>query len=147
MDNLIAAGKAKPMVVVMTNGNPTCQAAPGEWSAGMYVPSAMGIKGVKPAATMDESFPDVMNYIESHYKVSKEKSQRAICGLSMGGGHSFDISRRFPDKFDYIGLFSAGFNVAVETAPAYTKECLPTRSLVHKWRSCLQANQSSTGLA
>ena len=43
MDNLIAAGKAKPMVVVMTNGNPTCQAAPGEWSAGMYVPSAMGI--------------------------------------------------------------------------------------------------------
>lgn len=64
MDNLIAAGKAKPMVVVMTNGNPTCQAAPGEWSAGMYVPSAMGIKGVKPAATMDESFPDVMNYIE-----------------------------------------------------------------------------------
>lgn len=45
MDNLIAAGKAKPMVVVMTNGNPTCQAAPGEWSAGMYVPSAMGIKG------------------------------------------------------------------------------------------------------
>ena len=37
MDNLIAAGKAKPMVVVMTNGNPTCQAAPGEWSAGMYV--------------------------------------------------------------------------------------------------------------
>lgn len=111
MDNLIAAGKAKPMVVVMTNGNPTCQAAPGEWSAGMYVPSAMGMKGVKPAATMDESFPDVMNYIESHYKVSKEKSQRAICGLSMGGGHSFDISRRFPDKFDYIGLFSAGFNV------------------------------------
>ena len=104
MDNLIAAGKAMPMVVVMTNGNPTCQAAPGEWSAGMYVPSAMGIKGVKPAATMDESFPDVMNYIESHYKVSKEKSQRAICGLSMGGGHSFDISRRFPDKFDYIGI-------------------------------------------
>lgn len=81
MDNLIAAGKAKPMVVVMTNGNPTCQAAPGEWSAGMYVPSAMGIKGVKPAATMDESFPDVMNYIESHYKVSKENRNApfAVC--------------------------------------------------------------------
>ena len=111
MDNLIATGKAKPMIVVMTNGNPTCQAAPGEWSAGMYVPSAMGIKGVKPAASMAESFPDVINYVESHYKVSKNKAQRAICGLSMGGGHSFEISRLYPDKFDYIGLFSAGLNV------------------------------------
>ena len=111
LDNLIAAGKVKPMVVVMTNGNPNCQAAPGEWSAGLYVPSFMGYQGAKPAASMDESFPDVMSYVESHYKVSKNKAQRAICGLSMGGGHSFDISRRFPDKFDYIGLFSAGLNV------------------------------------
>ena len=111
LDNLIATGKAKPMVVVMTNGNPNCQAAPGEWSAGMYVPSFYGYQGAKPAATMDESFPDVMNYVESHYKVAKDKAHRAICGLSMGGGHSFDISRRFPTKFDYIGLFSAGLHV------------------------------------
>lgn len=111
LDNLIAAGKVKPMVVVMTNGNPNCQAAPGEWSAGMYVPSFYGYQGTKPAASMDESFPDVMNYVESHFKVAKDKAHRAICGLSMGGGHSFDISRRFPDKFDYIGLFSAGLNV------------------------------------
>ncbi len=111
LDNLIAAGKVKPMVVVMTNGNPNCQAAPGEWSAGMYVPSFYGYQGAEPAASMDESFPDVMNYVESHYKVAKDKTRRAICGLSMGGGHSFDISRRFPDKFDYVGLFSAGLNV------------------------------------
>ena len=111
LDNLIATGKAKPMVVVMTNGNPNCQAAPGEWSAGQYIPSFYGYQGAKPAATMDESFPDVMNYVESHYKVAKDKAHRAICGLSMGGGHSFDISRRFPTKFDYIGLFSAGLHV------------------------------------
>ena len=111
LDNLIATGKAKPMVVVMTNGNPNCQAAPGEWSAGQYIPSFYGYQGAKPAATMDESFPDVMNYVESHYKVAKDKAHRAICGLSMGGGHSFDISRRFPTKFDYIGLFSAGLDV------------------------------------
>lgn len=112
LDNLIATGKAKPMVVVMTNGNPNCQAAPGEWSAGQYIPSFYGYQGAKPAATMDESFPDVMNYVESHYKVAKDKAHRAICGLSMGGGHSFDISRRFPTKFDYIGLFSAGLHVS-----------------------------------
>lgn len=111
LDNLIATGKAKPMVVVMTNGNPNCQAAPGEWSAGQYIPSFYGYQGAKPAATMDESFPDVMNYVESHYKVAKDKAHRAICGLSMGGGHSFDISRRFPTKFDYIGLFSVGLHV------------------------------------
>lgn len=111
LDNLIAAGKVKPMVVVMTNGNPNCQAAPGEWSAGMYVPSFMGYQGAKAVASMDESFPDVMNYVESHFKVAKDKAHRAICGLSMGGGHSFDISRRFPDKFDYVGLFSAGLRV------------------------------------
>ena len=99
------------MVVVMTNGNPNCQAAPGEWSAGMYVPSFYGYQGAKAVATMDESFPDVMNYVESHYKVGKDKAHRAICGLSMGGGHSFDISRRFPNKFDYVGLFSAGLHV------------------------------------
>lgn len=113
LDNLIATGKAKPMVVVMTNGNPNCQAAPGEWSAGQYIPSFYGYQGAKPAATMDESFPDVMNYVESHYKVAKDKAHRAICGLSMGGGHSFDISRRFPTKFDYIGLFSAGLHVSI----------------------------------
>lgn len=111
LDNLIATSKAKPMVVVMTNGNPNCQAAPGEWSAGMYVPSFNGYQGAKAVATMDESFPDVMNYVESHYKVGKDKAHRAICGLSMGGGHSFDISRRFPNKFDYVGLFSAGLHV------------------------------------
>ncbi len=114
LDNLIAAGKVKPMVVVMTNGNPNCQAAPGEWSAGMYIPSFTGYQGAKAVTTMDESFPDVMDYVESHYKVAKDKAHRAICGLSMGGGHSFDISRRFPDKFDYVGLFSAGLRVGTD---------------------------------
>ena len=113
MDNLIAMGKAKPMVVVMPNGNPASQAAPGEWSRGMYQPSFRGSAGPQnqPVATMDESFPDIINYIESHYKVAKGKSQRAICGLSMGGGHSFAISKRFPDQFDYVGLFSAGLHI------------------------------------
>ena len=113
MDNLIATGKAKPMIVVMPNGNPSCQAAPGEWSRGMYQPSFMEsiAPGNQPAATMDESFPDIIKYVESHYKVAKNKRNRAICGLSMGGGHSFAITKRFPDTFDYVGLFSAGLHI------------------------------------
>ena len=113
LDNLIATGKAKPMIVVMTNGNPNTAAAPGEWDFGMYQPS-MGGGGVKmpqAAASMDESFMDVVNFIEKNYKVAKNKANRAICGLSMGGGHSFAISKRFPTTFDYVGLFSAAISV------------------------------------
>ena len=113
LDNLIAAGKAKPMLVVMTNGNPNTAAAPGEWDFGMYQP-AMGGGGVQlpqAAASMDESFMDVVNFIEKNYKVAKNKASRAICGLSMGGGHSFQISKRFPNTFDYVGLFSAAISV------------------------------------
>ena len=110
MDNLIASGKAKPMIVVMPNGNPGSQAAPGAWSRGMYSPSMRGAGG-QPAASMDESFPDIVKYIESHYKVAKGKKNRAICGLSMGGGHSFATSKRYPDMFNYIGLFSAGLGI------------------------------------
>ena len=121
LDNLIATGKAKPMIVVMPNGNPSCQAAPGAWSRGMYQPSFTEsiTPANAPAATMDESFPDIMKYVESHYKVGKSKHQRAICGLSMGGGHTFAISKRFPTQFDYIGLFSAGLHIGDRQTPFY----------------------------
>lgn len=111
MDNLIAEGKAKPMIVVMTNGNTNCEAAPGEWSKGMYKPSFMGHRDSKPVASMEESFPDVVKYVEKNYRVLKNKKNRAICGLSMGGGHSFAISKLYPNMFDYVGLFSAAIYV------------------------------------
>ncbi len=112
MDNLIAAGKAKPMLIVMPNGNTNCQAAPGEWSKGMYTPSFLGSLDTPAVASMDESFPDIVKYVESHYKVAKGKKNRAICGLSMGGGHSFATSKRYPDMFNYVGLFSAGLHIS-----------------------------------
>ena len=112
LDNLIATGKAKPMLVVMTNGNPNTAAAPGEWDFGMYQPSmGGGVQLPQAAASMDESFMDVVNFIEKNYKVAKNKANRAICGLSMGGGHSFAISKRYPTTFDYVGLFSAAVSV------------------------------------
>ena len=107
MDNLIAAGRVKPMIVVMPNGNPNCEAAPGEWSRGMYKPTFMGHMSPKPVASMEESFPDIVKYVEKHYRVLKGKAHRAICGLSMGGGHSFAISKMYPTMFDYVGLFSS----------------------------------------
>lgn len=120
MDNLIAAGKAKPMIVVMTNGNTNSEAAPGEWSKGMYKPSFMGHAASKPVASMEESFPDVVSYIEKNYRTLKGKKNRAICGLSMGGGHSFSITKRYPDMFDYVGLFSAAIFMRGSNDPQKT---------------------------
>lgn len=105
MDNLIAEGKAKPMIVVMTNGNADQEAAPGESSAGMTKPGMMAQKMME--GSWETSFPDVIKFVESQYRVDKKKSSRAICGLSMGGFHSLHISKQYPDLFDYVGLFSA----------------------------------------
>lgn len=111
MDNLIAEGKCVPMIVVMPNGNPTCNAAPGWWHEGMYTPdgNAFNQRGAK--ATMEESFMDIVNYVDSHYKTIKKRSGRAVTGLSMGGGHTFGISRLYPETFDYYGLQSAAARV------------------------------------
>lgn len=111
MDNLIAEGKCVPMIVVMPNGNPTCNAAPGWWHEGMYTPdgNAFNQRGAK--ALMEESFMDIVNYVDSHYKTIKKRSGRAVTGLSMGGGHTFGISRLYPETFDYYGLQSAAARV------------------------------------
>ena len=73
LDNMIAVGKAKPMIVVIPNGNPTAAAAPGDWDAGLYQASMFGgPKDAAPAkATIPEAFPDLMKYVESHYRVLK----------------------------------------------------------------------------
>ena len=106
MDNLIAEGKAKPMIVVMPNGNMNAQAVAGKWSKGMYKPSFMQHTNPVPTASMEQSFPDIQKYVESHFKVLKNRQNRAVAGLSMGGGHTYAVSKEYPGNFDYIGLFS-----------------------------------------
>lgn len=105
IDNLIAEGKAKPMIIVMPNGNVAQEAAPGESREGFYKPI------FRLPNTMDgkyeETFIDIINFVDNNYRTVKNKSGRAIAGLSMGGYHSFHISRYYPNTFDYVGLFSA----------------------------------------
>ena len=108
LDNLIAQGKAKPMIVVMPNGNAAQEAAPGESALGLYKPTFELPKTME--GTMEASFPDVVKFVESNYRTINAKSGRAIAGLSMGGFHSLHISKQYPDLFDYVGLFSAAIN-------------------------------------
>lgn len=109
MDNLIAEGKAKPMIVVMPNGNVFQEASPGNGSTGFVQPQFM------LPNTMDgkyeESFGDIKKFVEDNYRTIEEKEGRAIAGLSMGGFHTANIAFNYPDTFDYVGLFSSALGV------------------------------------
>ncbi len=115
LDNLIAEGKAKPMIVVMPNGNVSQEAAPGESSDGLVRPTFMLPQTMD--GKFEETFIDIMKFVESHYRVKADKGSRAIAGLSMGGYHANYISRYYPNKFDYIGLFSPALNNKPEDHP------------------------------
>ncbi len=108
LDNLIAQGKAEPMIVVMPNGNGAQKAMPGEYENSMYKPSFMNPKTME--GTIEVAFPDLVKWVDAHYRTIADKQHRAIAGLSMGGFHSLYISANNPQTFGYVGLFSAAVN-------------------------------------
>lgn len=105
LDNLIAAGKARPMIVVMPNGNVDMAAAPGESHSGLTLPNPNLPRSME--GTFEKSFPEIVSFIDSNYRTRRDKSSRAVAGLSMGGFHSMHISSDYPDMVGYVGLFSA----------------------------------------
>lgn len=105
LDNLIAQGKAEPMIVVMPNGNAWQDAAPGESPVGMVPPMMDRPRSME--GSYETSFPEIVSFIDSHFRTVAKKSGRAVAGLSMGGFHSLHLSCYYPDMFDYVGLFSA----------------------------------------
>jgi enterochelin esterase-like enzyme len=106
LDNLIAAGKAKPMIIVMPNGYANQTAAPGE---GPVVQNKPAPERPFAFGAFEKSLVnDIIPFVESVYRVIPSKEGRAITGLSMGGMQSFNITLSNPDLFSYIGIFSAG---------------------------------------
>jgi enterochelin esterase-like enzyme len=112
MDNLIASSKAKPMVIVMPAGH----TGPFDFSR----PAS----GAPRAPNFNDDFVkdfvnDIMPYAETHYRVSRDRRQRAIAGLSMGGAHTLNIAIPHADEFAYVGVFSSGiFGIVGGPAPA-----------------------------
>jgi enterochelin esterase family protein len=108
MDNLIAQGKAKPMIVVMPNGNPD-QAAVSFDSYPLTPPSNQGTttQGFNMLGGLFEKslVKDVIPFVEANYRVLANKENRAVVGYSMGGGQTFRITLDNPDVFGYIGAF------------------------------------------
>lgn len=96
LDNLIAASKAKPMIIVMPNG-------------------AIG-KGFPPATMRgvdlfnDEFVKDIIPYTEKNYRVIADRDHRAIAGSAIGGLQALNISLMHLDQFSYVGVMSSGWD-------------------------------------
>jgi enterochelin esterase-like enzyme len=113
LDNLIAAGKAAPMIVVMPNG----RAQKNDRAEGNVFASAPAF-----AAFEKDLLEDVIPAIESRYSVQADREHRALAGLSMGGGQTLNFGLAHLDTFAWVGAFSAAPN----TKPA--KELVPDPS-------------------
>ncbi len=114
LDNLIAAKKAKPMIIVMP--------------AGHTRPTGRGpIQGTAPSGSsaapppdefIQDFMTDIMPYVEKNYRVLAGRENRAIAGLSMGGNQTLNIALPNQEKFAYVGVFSSGLlNVFARQAP------------------------------
>jgi enterochelin esterase-like enzyme len=120
LDNLIAAKKAKPMVVVMPAGHT---------GPFLFGPAAAG--STRPAVDefMQDFLNDIMPYAESHYRVIADRSHRAMAGLSMGGGQTLNIGMGNLEKFAYLGVFSSG---AFSPSGPFGDQSGPTWEQVHQ---------------
>ena len=100
LDNLIAAGKAKPMIVVMPAGHT------GPFSFGAPAPG--GRPGLGNSGFDEDFTRDIRPYIEKHYRVRTDRAGRAIAGLSMGGAQTLSVSLSNLKDYGYVGVFSSG---------------------------------------
>jgi enterochelin esterase family protein len=103
LDNLLAEGKVKPMIVVMPYGH-----VPREIKTAAVAPSVPN----DPGAIEKELLTAVKPMVESKYRVLSDRNHRAIGGLSMGAGQSMSIGLHNLDQFAYIAAFSGGGNRA-----------------------------------
>jgi enterochelin esterase-like enzyme len=115
LDNLIAAKKAKPMIVVMPAGH----TAPFEFGR-----PAAGARRLPDFNTdfVKDFDGDIMPYAETHYRVIRDRQHRAIAGLSMGGAQTLEIAVPHANEFTYVGVFSSGIFGIVPGGPGAASE-------------------------
>lgn len=102
LDNSLAKGRLKPMIVVMPNGFVSGE-KPSEQVEGGGIPW----KQMPGSQKFDDYFiKDVMRVVEAKYRIKSDREHRAIAGLSMGGGQSLEVGLNHLDLFSSIGNFS-----------------------------------------
>lgn len=121
-DNLLAQGRAKPMILVMTDGH--------------------AVVGPEARAKNVEMFgrdllDDVMPFVESTYRTRADREHRAIAGLSMGGGQSLIVGLNHLERFAWIGGFSSAIsNPETTIAPALADPANTNAKLRLLWIAC-----------
>lgn len=108
MDNLIAQGKAVPMIVVSANSNLAGGGGGYSWT------------GMQPF--LKEMTENVIPFIDKTFRTKADAKHRAICGLSMGGGQSFYVGLRSPEYFANVGVFSTGMFGGIQQANSFDLE-------------------------
>lgn len=98
LDNLIAAHKAVPMIVVMPAGH-----------IGNGLPGGAAMPHIGHDAFNTDLVEDVVPYVDTHYRTLTDRDHRAIAGLSMGGMQTLAISLQHADRFGWVGVFSSGW--------------------------------------
>ena len=101
LDNLIADGKARPMIIVMPNGRAQKDDRP-IGDIFKHIPAFLVFEG--------DLLDDIIPTIESRYSVQSDREHRALAGLSMGGGQTMNIGFAHLDRFGWLGAFSSGPN-------------------------------------
>lgn len=131
LDNLYAAKKIAPMIVVMPNGFARRAASPGG-TAPVPPSGRPGPRGFRDnSAFQDDLLKDVIPFVESHYAVHANREHRAVAGLSMGGGQALGIGLKHPDIFAWVGGFSSAIRGRNDLV---SEDAAKTLRLV--WLSC-----------
>lgn len=112
LDNLIAAGKARPMIVVMPFG---------------HTPDRAGSDMLRNTDFSDDFLKALIPHVEARYRVIPDADHRAMAGLSMGGMHTLRNGLTHPETFHWVGIFSIGmgFNVGPGGVQAAAPGVLP----------------------
>jgi enterochelin esterase family protein len=110
LDNLIAAGKATPMIVVMPTGH-----------TGLFSFGAPGAIDQQVSDFVRDFTGDIRPFVEANYRVRTDRAGRAVAGLSMGGAQTIEIASKQLKDFGYLGVFSSGvFGIPLPGAPKPT---------------------------
>ena len=115
LDNLIAAGSAKPMIVVMAYGYARRAGQPDPDTAGKPFGSPEMMKAMqeKAQAFEDDLTQALIPFVDSHFRTMPDREHRAMAGLSMGGMQTFQVTFDHLDLFSYIGGFSGAGGMAM----------------------------------
>ena len=131
LDNLIAAGKAKRMIVVMPNGSLPRPANIPAFTPG--TPPSPEVMAALQERFTNELMKDIIPYVEKNFRVVANREHRAIAGLSMGGGQTLQAVITNPEQFAYVAVWSAGIWQNATDWEKQNEQFLSKADQINKW--------------